>query len=1228
MRLFSRLIPLFMAVVLAVSGLLQLPNAANAATATDYVSVTKTVSPSSITTKEEAEVTLSIQGTPPVNVVKPNDVILIIDRSGSMAQENKMASAREGAKGFIDLMDLTKHRVGIVDFSSDSKSFPLTTDATAAKNYIDTLTQGGSTATGDAISKAIELLAGHRPEAQPVIVILTDGDATVGQPSPYEYALQKANEAKDAGIVFYTIALLLSTDNADTSGPNKLLKDMATTAHHHHFVLGSVGLADIYNAIVKEIGMASAYDVVVTDTVTNDFDIVPGSYDNNIPKPVVNGNTLTWNFVELKTDVLTFKYKIKPRSPNKKGNLLISAYTSNIVYKDYTGAARTKVIPVPYVTVTYPTPIISSLVQDSGNIKGGETVIINGDNFRPNPTVYFGTKQATNVQYIDSTKLSVTAPSGTQGTVVVTLTNDDLQSAQSSYRYKANPTVTSITPNIGPLPGGNQVVITGQYFTEGAKVEFGNVVASSVSSNTTTLTVTAPAGASAGPVEVKVTNLDGTNVVVPNGYLYLDAPTITSLTPNSGVTTGGQAITITGTNFVNGTKVYFGTKEAQTTFVSTTQLAATTPAWAKAESVDIKVVNPDNQLSVLTQGYTYINPDPTITSISPNNGSVTGGTIATITGTGFLSGAKVFFDETELTAVTFLTDTSIRVKTPVWLTAEAVDVKVVNPDTKSAISADAFTYNPLPAPTLTSIAPVNGPLAGGTSVTISGANFVSGTKIYLDAQEITGVTFLSATQLKFTTPAWSTAEAVDIKVVNPDAQSALLADSFTFLAPQPKPAPTVENVTGNNGDLAGGLIVTINGQNYVSGAKVFFDSTELATTFMSANQLKVKTPAWTTAGAITVKVVNPDNQEGALSAAFTYIAPPPPPAPVVDSVSPNSGDLTGGIYIFINGQNYVSGAKVFFDSIEVPATFFNSTQLKLKTPVWTTPGAVTVKVVNPDGQESTLAGGFTYLAPPPPPAPVISNISPNNGLLAGGIFILVNGQNFVSGAKVYFNNVEVPGTFMSSNQIKIKSPAWAVAESVNVTVTNPDNQTVTLPGGFTYTLPPGPTVTSLSPNSGPQAGGTLLVINGANFTTTSRAFFKTTELPVTYLNGTQLRVKTPAWPSGETVDIKVLNPDGQNSTLVGGYTFISPPPAPAPTITSVSPNSGVKAGGNLITVNGTNFVSGAQVYINNVSAGTTFYGTTQLRVRVPASATIGAVDVKVVNPDGQTVSLTAGYTYN
>ncbi|KRE38776.1 IPT/TIG domain-containing protein, partial [Paenibacillus sp. Soil724D2] len=666
-----------------------------AAAVNDYVSVTKTVSPTIITTEDTADVTLNITGTPPVNVVVPNDVVLIIDKSGSMAPaynngEDKMTNAKNAAKGFVDLMDLTKHRVAVVDFSSTNmiSSIPFTTDKDVAKNYINGIQANGGTATGDAIQAAINLLVDHRPEAQPVIVIMTDGEANQPSNDPYGYAKQKAQDAKDAGIITYTIALLKPSEDPDTSGPNILLKEMATTAAHHHFVLGSTGLAEIYAAIVKEIGLASAFDVTVMDIVDPNFEIVPGSADNNIPKPTINGNTLIWDFNELKDSTLSFTYKIRPVSKTKTGTFPVSTASSVITYKDYAGASRSKSISSVSVKVKLPAPEITSLDKHIGHPNGGETVVINGNHFVSGATVLFGTMPATNVVYVSDTQLTVTAPAGAQGVVNVTVSNPDVQQASAPYQYKADPIVTNIEPNNGPIDGGTLVFVSGNYFMKGVTAQFGDLPASVVYVNPSYIKVTSPMVTTPGPVDITFTNPDETNVVVPGGFTYnappKTDPEITTVTPNTGLITGGDLVYIVGKNFKSGMTVFVGGKQASTTFMSTTKLSIIVPVGDAVGTVDVAVSNLNNALFTLPGAYTYTAvqyPSPTISTIIPNSGLIAGGDLVYVSGTNFVNGVTQVMIGGKPAATTYMSKTSLKVIVPAGDGLGSVDVKVIT-DTK------------------------------------------------------------------------------------------------------------------------------------------------------------------------------------------------------------------------------------------------------------------------------------------------------------------------------------------------------------------------------------------------------------------------------------------------------------------------------------------------------------------------------------------------------------------
>jgi hypothetical protein len=87
-------------------------------------------------------------------------------------------------------------------------------------------------------------------------------------------------------------------------------------------------------------------------------------------------------------------------------------------------------------------------------------------------------------------------------------------------------------------------------------------------------------------------------------------------------------------------------------------------------------------------------------------------------------------------------------------------------------------------PTLTSIAPDEGTEDGGTAVTLTGTDFVSGATVTIGGAACTSVTFVNATSITAVTPA-GTVGARDVVITNPDAQSDTLVGGFTYLSDDP-----------------------------------------------------------------------------------------------------------------------------------------------------------------------------------------------------------------------------------------------------------------------------------------------------------------------------------------------------------------------------------------------------------------------------------------------------------
>jgi hypothetical protein len=194
--------------------------------------------------------------------------------------------------------------------------------------------------------------------------------------------------------------------------------------------------------------------------------------------------------------------------------------------------------------------------------------------------------------------VSVTTPEGTSAT-----------SPADRFTYKLlAPIVTGISVHKGPAAGGTIVNIGGKSFVDVTSVDFGSVAAGSYTVNSSgsitatapaetvgkvKVTVTTPAGVS-GPGECEVYGEEGSELSpCPSRELFtFIEPTVTSVTPNSGPTSGGTAVTITGTGFAVGTtanQFKFGATPLATSVEcsSITTCTAVAPA-RSAGTVDVR----------------------------------------------------------------------------------------------------------------------------------------------------------------------------------------------------------------------------------------------------------------------------------------------------------------------------------------------------------------------------------------------------------------------------------------------------------------------------------------------------------------------------------------------------------------------------------------------------------------------------------------------------------------
>jgi alpha-tubulin suppressor-like RCC1 family protein len=115
---------------------------------------------------------------------------------------------------------------------------------------------------------------------------------------------------------------------------------------------------------------------------------------------------------------------------------------------------------------------------------------------------------------------------------------------------------------------------------------------------------------------------------------------------------------------------------------------------------------------------------PAVTEVKPKKGAATGGTTVTITGEGFTGATAVKFGSADAPSFVVNSASSITAVTPAETPAR-VNVTVANGFGTSAISTgDRFTFTP----TVIGVTPSSGPSAGGTTVTVDGSGFLTGTR--------------------------------------------------------------------------------------------------------------------------------------------------------------------------------------------------------------------------------------------------------------------------------------------------------------------------------------------------------------------------------------------------------------------------------------------------------------------------------------------------------------------
>ncbi|WP_247538647.1 IPT/TIG domain-containing protein [Ralstonia pseudosolanacearum] len=519
------------------------------------------------------------------------------------------------------------------------------------------------------------------------------------------------------------------------------------------------------------------------------------------------------------------------------------------------------------------------------------------------------------------------------------------------------PVIDSFSPTSGDPAGGTIVVLTGQGFFSASAVNFGATPAVTFNVDSDTqITALSPPGT--GSVNLTVATPAGNSAsTLATQFSYVapaSMPQVTSIAPATGSTSGGDAVTMTGSGFTGAAAVKFGALDASAFNVDTdTQITATSPA-SGAGTVDITVsTGAGTSAASAADRFTFAVPAPAVTAVAPASGVAAGGTSVIITGTAFNSASAVTFGTTPATGYSVDSDTQITATSPAG--TGTVDVRVTTPSGTSAVVAgDQFGYQVPGAPAVTGINPSGGSAAGGDAVTITGTGFTGATGVQFGTAAATGVAVNSDTQVTAVSPAGS--GTVDVTVTTPAGTSPTgAADQFTY---GPPAVPVVTSVNPNNGAGAGGDVVTIAGSGFVGASAVAF-GVNAAQSFSVDSDTQITATSPTGGGTVDVTVTTPGGASATGAAdRFSYTTLG---LPSVTGVSPNTGSIAGGDTVVITGIGFTNASDVSFGGATALFSVDMDTQITATSPAANASGNVDITVTTPAGTSANNASDtFTY----------------------------------------------------------------------------------------------------------------------------------------------------------------------------------------------------------------------------------------------------------------------------
>jgi hypothetical protein len=556
-------------------------------------------------------------------------------------------------------------------------------------------------------------------------------------------------------------------------------------------------------------------------------------------------------------------------------------------------------------TVTNAPPAISSFSPPSITAGGSTfTLTVNGSGFTTGSVVYWNSL-ARNTTLVSSSQVTAQILSGDIAAgglaavqVYAPAPGGGLSAAASYPVNNPVPALGSISPNTATA-GGSTFTLTAQ----GSGFTGASLILWNGSSRTTTFVSTTELQAAILASDLLTSGLQTVTVQTPTpgggastGLTFTvtgnSVPQIVSLSPSSVIAGGaGFTLAVNGSGFVGTSQVLWNGNARTTTFVTSSQLTISVTSSDIASigtaSVAVSSPSPGGGTSGTLTFNINGNPVPTTSGISPTSATAGGpGFTLTVTGTGFVTGASVYWNgASRLSNIVSSTRITTQITAQDIASGATPSVQVFVPTPGGGLSSPALSFtinNPVPA--ITSISPNTLPLGGGNfTLTVNGSGFTPSSQVQWNGSA-RSTTFSSSSLLtaSITSTDLGTPGTATVTVFNPTPAGGTSGGSgFTVAA---NPTPAITNISPSVlGAGSSDFTLTVTGSGFLSSSTVQWNGSNRTTTYISATTLNaaITSADISGVGTATVQVSTPPPGGGlsnsevfTISAGCTYSLTP------------------------------------------------------------------------------------------------------------------------------------------------------------------------------------------------------------------------------------------------------------------------------------------------------------------------------------------------------------------